>query len=99
MIIDEVSLYTATLQFLARKNILVPEDISMICTDSDRCFEWCHQKVAHIAWDINPLVRRIRRWAENVSHGKVDIRQSFTHARFIPGDTIGPVRKQLDVKW
>ena len=97
MIIEEVTFYTATLQFLARKNIKVPEDVSMICTDSDPSFEWCQRKVAHIAWGIQPLVRRIKRWAENVSHGKIDIRQSFTNARFIPGDTIGPARKQMDL--
>ena len=39
-----------------------------------------------------PLVRRVTRWAANVSRGKEDLRQSLTPAVFVEGGTIGPVR-------
>lgn len=99
LIIDEVVFYVATMQFLSRHRIRVPEDVSIICTDSDPCFDWCQQEVARITWDVNPVVRRVLRWSHLVSHGKIDLRQTFTPANFISGETIGPVRKQLDIKW
>ena len=38
------------------------------------------------------MVRRIVRWAANVSRGKHDLRQTLTPAEFVPGGTIGPVK-------
>jgi DNA-binding LacI/PurR family transcriptional regulator len=97
IIADEVVLYLATLQFLARHRLRVPEDVSMICTDDDPCFGWCQQEVSRITWDIAPVVRRVLRWASIVSHGKEDLRHTLTPAKFIPGATIGPVRKQWEL--
>ena len=92
LIIDEVPFFIAAQQFLGGLRIRVPADVSLICTDDDRGFAWCKPSVAHIRWDISPVVRRIVRWAVNVSHGKRDLRQSLTPAKFVPGGTIGPVR-------
>jgi hypothetical protein len=39
------------------------------------------------------VVRRVVRWAANVSHGKQDLRQSLTKAKFVPGGTIGPMSR------
>jgi hypothetical protein len=39
------------------------------------------------------VVRRIVRWAANVSQGKRDLRQTLTKAEFVAGGTIGPVKK------
>lgn len=97
LIIDEVVFFVATMQFLARQRIRVPEDVSIISTDSDPCFDWCLQEVARITWDVNPVVRRVIRWSNLVSLGKTDLRQTLTPAKFIAGETIGPSRKQLDV--
>ena len=92
LIVDEAPFFTAALQFLARRGYRVPDDVSLICTDADRNFTWCQPSVAHISWDSRPVVRRILRWAVNVSHGKKDLRQVLTPAKFIRGGTIGPVR-------
>jgi hypothetical protein len=43
------------------------------------------------------VVRRVVRWASQISHGKIDFRQTLTPARFITGGTIGPVRRELDL--
>lgn len=96
LIVDEVVLYIATMQFLARHRIRVPDDVSLICTDSDPCFDWCLQEVSRIEWEVAPVVRRIIRWSSLVSQGKKDLRQTFTPAKFITGNTIGPVRRNLD---
>jgi DNA-binding LacI/PurR family transcriptional regulator len=96
LIVDEVVLFLATQQFLAKKRIRVPDDVSLICTDTDPCFDWCQPEISRISWDIAPVVRRVVRWASQISHNKTDFRQTLTPARFISGGTIGPVRKEPD---
>jgi DNA-binding LacI/PurR family transcriptional regulator/biotin operon repressor len=91
MIIDEAPLFAATQQFLANRGIRVPQQVSLICTDPDPTFAWCLPTIAHIRWDAAPVVRRIVRWAANVSHGELDIKQSLVPAEFVPGGTVGPV--------
>lgn len=89
---DEAYLFIAAQQFLARKGVRVPEDVSLICTDSDPTFAWCEPSIAHISWDYLPVVRRIVRWAANVSNGKSDQRQTITKAEFVNGGTVGPAK-------
>jgi DNA-binding LacI/PurR family transcriptional regulator len=91
LIIDEASHFIATQQYLARKGIIAPEKTSLICTDAHPIFLWCYPSIAHIRWDPQPLIRRVVRWAENISEGKTDLRQTSTKAEFITGATAGPV--------
>jgi DNA-binding LacI/PurR family transcriptional regulator/DNA-binding MarR family transcriptional regulator len=91
LMIDEASHFIATQQYLARKGIIAPEKISLICTDAHPVFPWCYPSIAHIRWNTQPLNRRIVRWAENISEGKTDLRQTSTKAEFIAGATVGPV--------
>ena len=92
-IVDEVTVFVATQQFLARRRILVPEQVSLVCTDADPTFNLCEPSIAHIRWDSGPVIRRVVRWAATVSRGGKDFRQTLTPAEFVPGGTIGPVRK------
>jgi DNA-binding LacI/PurR family transcriptional regulator len=69
----------------------VPDDVSLISTDSDPHFTWCRPSVAHIHWETAPVVRRALRWADNVARGNKDTRQKVVTAEFIEGGTIGPV--------
>lgn len=91
LIVDEVPLFVATLQFLARRGLRVPEDVSLVCTDASPDFAWCQPSVAHIHWDSRPVVRRVVRWADNVGRGRHDLRQTLTPAVFVPGGTITAV--------
>ncbi len=93
LIIEEVPYFVAALQFLARRGIRVPGDVSLICTDDDLAFAHCEPPVARITWDSRPLVRRIVHWAANVSQGKPDRRLTHTPATYLPGGTVGPPRK------
>lgn len=93
LIIEEASYFVAVLQFLARRGLRVPRDVSLICTDDDLVFSHCEPPVACIAWDSRPLVRRIVNWASNISRGKPDLRQTLTPATFKPGGTIGPASR------
>ena len=93
LIIDEVFLFKVAQQHLARRGILAPEHISLVCSDPDPTFSWLHPTVAHIRWDPGQVVRRIVRWAANVSRGLDDRRQTLTKAELVEGGTIGPFKE------
>ena len=76
---------------LARRGILAPEHISLICTDIEHSFIWNRPKIAHIQWNYVPIIRRISQWANNTAKGKEDLKQSHQKASLFEGDTIGPV--------
>lgn len=92
LIFDEAVVLAAAQQFLARRRLRVPEDVSLLCCASDPTFALCVPTISHIRWDYRPLVRCVVRWADNVAQGKDDRRQTFSQAEFMPGGTIGPVR-------
>lgn len=92
-IVSEPMLFHAAKDHLARRGLLAPEHVSLICDDPDLTFGWCKPSIAHIAWDHKPIVRRVLRWASNVARGRIDQQQSFTLAKFVAGGTYGPVPK------
>ena len=91
LIIDQIPLFAAVMQFLSRRGLRVPEDVSAVCTDHAVWFDWLQPTVAHIRWDPAPVLRRVVQWAGNVSRGRRDLRQVETPAEFVAGGTIGPV--------
>lgn len=91
VIVDESPLFFAIHQYLARRGLRVPEDVSLACTDPSPDFAWQQPSVTHIRWDHRPVVRRIVRWANNVGHGKKDRLQTLTKAELVAGGTVGPV--------
>lgn len=93
LIIQEAPFFFAALQFLSQRRLCVPDDVSLLCTDNSPDFDWCTPAVSHIRWESRPLVRSVLKWAGNVSHGKVDLRQTEIEAEFVPGGTIGPAPK------
>jgi DNA-binding LacI/PurR family transcriptional regulator len=92
LIVDEVQFFVAALQFCGCRGLRVPEDVSLVCTDPDRAFNWCRPSVAHIRWDSRSLARRIVAWTANVSRGKSDVRQTLVPAELVSGGTIGPAK-------
>jgi hypothetical protein len=92
LLIDEAHLFHAVKHHLAGKGLRIPGDVSLICTDPDRTFDWCRPSIAQIRWESGPVVRRIVKWAENVALGKEDRRQTLTKARLIEGGTMGPAK-------
>ena len=89
LLVDEASLFIAAQQFLAKRGLQVAEDVSLVCTDPNPDFIWCEPSIAHIRWEVRPVIDRIVRWAANVSRGKDDRRQSLTKAEFVDGGTVG----------
>lgn len=94
LIFDQVFLFAAAQQHLARRGILAPEHVSLVSSDPDPTFDWFHPSIAHIHWDPQQVVRRVARWADNVARGKNDRRQTSTKAEFIEGGTIGPAKER-----
>ena len=90
LIIQEAPLFIAALQFLSRRKLSVPDDVSLICTDQSPDFDWCRPEVSHIRWESRPLVRAVLRWATHVRNGKRDLRQTEIPADFVEGGTVGP---------
>lgn len=91
LFLDAVSLFHAARDHLARKGIVSPRDVSLICADPDPSFEWMQPSVAHIHWSFDLITRRIVRWLEKVASGRDDHRQALLRAKFVDGGTIGPV--------
>jgi DNA-binding LacI/PurR family transcriptional regulator len=88
LIVDEVTYFVATMQFLLLQGLRVPADVSLICTDDDVALSHCDPPVACMTWDMRPVIRRVVGWAANVSRGKADFTQTLTPAEFVPGGTI-----------
>ncbi len=95
LIVDEAVFFVAVMQFCLARRIRVPEDLSLVCTDNDPTFAWCHRSVAHIAWDSRLVARRVLKWAENISRGRSDRRQIFLPAKFVPGGTVAAAPARL----
>ena len=91
LIIDDTALFLATIQHLAGIGVVVPDQVSIACTDSDPSFEWCRPTIAHIAWDAQPAINHAVKWANNISRGKDDRSRFTSKAKLVMGGTIGPV--------
>jgi len=90
IMVEEAPVFLAVRDHLARRGLIAPRDISLICLNPDVSFSWCDPQVTHFTYDYRSMIRRIVRWAKNAAQGKEDRRQTVTMARFIEGGTIGP---------
>jgi len=90
LLIDETPNLIATLAFLARHGIRMPEQVSLVSTDFDASLDWCHPAIAHLRWDNALIVRRVVRWVNSARKGRPDRRVVNFPAEFVPGGSIGP---------
>ncbi len=91
--VDEAFVALVVYEFLLKRGIRVPEDVSLICNIDDPAIEWNRPVISHFRWDPGAIGRRVLQWADNVARGREDLRQVFTKVTFIEGGTIAPVRK------
>jgi len=91
MIISETAQFIATMEFLARRRLHVPEQVSLVSANDDAAFGWCLSGIAHICSDPKPIVRRVVRWASSVRKGSPDRKSITIPAQFVSGGSIGPV--------
>lgn len=92
LILDEIGLYIAAAEFLARRGIVVPSQVSLVSTDEDESMAWCYPGIAHIRWDPAPVVRHVARWVAAVRKGRVDRTTHNFPAEFVLGGSVGPVK-------
>jgi DNA-binding LacI/PurR family transcriptional regulator len=94
LIVDELRLYLAICHFLVARGLRVPRDVSLVCIDNDADLEWCVPTIARVHTDLSKMSRPVLRWADNVSQGKIDIRQTAIKIEYVPGGTVGPALLQ-----
>ena len=90
LIIEETPRLFAAMEFLARRSIHIPDQVSLVSTDCDASLDWCLPGIAHMRWDNTLIVRRVVRWVSAVRKGKADRRTINFPAEFIPGGSTGP---------
>jgi DNA-binding LacI/PurR family transcriptional regulator len=90
LIVDGAARMMATMQFLARRHIDVPGQVSLISSEYDNALSWCDPPIAQFQWDPMPIVRRIVRWVAAVQRENQDYETINYPAEFIPGGSIGP---------
>ena len=81
--------YFATTQFLLDRGLRVPGNVSLVCIDMAPYFHRYQPTISHVRWNDGLMVNRIARWANNISHGKEDTRQTSIDAEFVEGGTVG----------
>ena len=89
LIVHEPHQLVAILQFVAGRGIRVPEDVSLACLDFDHSFRWCKPAIAHISWDVRKAAGCVEKWANEISRGVDDRKQTGIKAVFAEGGTIG----------
>lgn len=95
LILNEAPLFIAAMQWLSRIGLSAPKHVSLACMDPSSAFEWCRPEITHIEWDATPLINRIVGWVNSVGNGKDDRRKTTSHAKLVPGGTIGPAPSGL----
>lgn len=93
LIVDEPPRCIATITFLGRRSIKVPEQVSLVSSEYDPLLSWCHPCIAYFHWDYKLVIRRVLRWVDNVRKGKPDRKVVNFPLEFHPGGSIGPVWK------
>lgn len=88
IIVDEPPLFLSVQHHLARRGVLALKHVSLICTDGDPYFDLMLPSIAHIRWDSRPWVRRVVQWANAISRGIDDRRQTLTKAEFVLGGSV-----------
>jgi DNA-binding LacI/PurR family transcriptional regulator len=92
LIADDGLYVPAILQFLAKRKLSAPNDVSLVCLDEVRAFRFMNPTISHFTLDSRPWIRRAVNWANNVAAGVQDCGKALNKAKFIEGGTIGPAK-------
>ena len=93
LIVDETCLFIAALGFLVRRGLRVPEQVSLVAGDGVPILDMCWPRFTQMRWDNPLIVRRVVRWVDAVRKGNPDRKILNIPASFVPGGSIGPVRR------
>lgn len=93
VIVDETCWFIAALGFLVRRGLRVPEQVSLVAGEGVPILDMCWPRFAQMRWDNKLIVRRVVRWVDAVRKGNPDRKIINIPASFVPGGSIGPVRR------
>jgi DNA-binding LacI/PurR family transcriptional regulator len=92
LIFSEPTFLFASQQFLTRRRLSVPEDVSLLVLDDHPAFQWFAPEVSRIRTDGRRWVARVVEWANHVAEGREDRRETLIRSKFVEGGTIWPAR-------
>lgn len=88
LILCEPTFLFVTQQFLTRRRLSVPNDVSLLALDDHPAFRWFVPEVSRIQTNARRWVARIVEWADNVAKGREDHRETVIRSEFVAGGTI-----------
>ncbi|MES2919978.1 MAG: substrate-binding domain-containing protein [Verrucomicrobiota bacterium] len=93
LIVHHASQCVAVFSFLARRGLQVPHDVSVICMSMDLSFSLYVPPLDHFHMPTEKYITRITRWVGGVAKGRPDKDQVIFDAEYVPGGTVGRVKK------
>lgn len=90
IIVDDWPQLIALQNFLARRRGLASRRMVCICMSYHPCFEWLRPAVPYLDVNFPAIVRRIVRWANKVSKGKIDNRRIPMKPKLIENGALEP---------
>jgi DNA-binding LacI/PurR family transcriptional regulator len=93
LIVNLAAQCVAVFSFLARRGLQVPRDVSVICMLKGQAFNLHLPPLDHFTDPWEQHVLRISQWLNHVVTGRPDKRQTIIDSAYIPGGTVGPVKK------
>ncbi len=91
LVVAEPFMFLAATQFLHARQLRVPEDVSMVCLESDPVFAWSEPEVGRIEWDSRQLARLAERWVTQVAAGTRTDEKWKIRAVFLERGTVARV--------
>lgn len=93
LLVTQTHYCVAGFAFLARRELQVPGDVSIILTHMDPAFALRLPPLDHFDIPFKDYAVNVARWLERVAKGLPDQRQVVFPAGYVPGGTVGPVKK------
>jgi DNA-binding LacI/PurR family transcriptional regulator len=93
LLVLHTNYFVAVASFLARRGLKMPQDVSVVSSVTDPILEMHLPPIdqIHVPW--KPIVDRIVRWVNGVAKGRPDTRQEIFDDTYVPGGTVGRVKK------
>ncbi len=93
LLVGQADYCVAVFAFLARNGLQVPRDVSVVFTHMDPIFALRQPPLDHFLVPVKNYISTVTRWVHAVAKGRPDNRQVILPAVYVPGGTVGPVKK------
>jgi DNA-binding LacI/PurR family transcriptional regulator len=93
LVILEPAWTVATLAFLLRRGLRVPEDVSIITMLTDPVLKLWRPTLSHFHWRTTPHINQALKWLDSLVTCATPPGLKQISVSFVPGGTIGPARR------